>query len=44
MYDTAMFPYEPGGFRGAHNRMDSKNIPYVITPNQCRDGAIHSLL
>ena len=44
MYDTAMFPYEPGGFLGAHNMMDSKNIPYVITPNQCRDGVIHSLL
>lgn len=44
MYDTAMFPYEPGGFLGAHNMMDSKNIPYMITPNQCRDGVIHSLL
>lgn len=44
MYDTAMFPYEPGGFLGAHNMMTSGNIPYVITPNQCRDGAIHSLL
>lgn len=44
MYDTAMFPYEPGGFIGARNMMDSKNLPYVITPNQCRDGAIHSLL
>ena len=44
MYDTAMFPYEPAGFLGAHNMMDSKNIPYVITPNQCRDGVIHSLL
>ena len=44
MYDTAVFPYEPAGFLGAHNMMDSKNIPYVITPNQCRDGVIHSLL
>lgn len=44
MYDTSMFPYEPGGFLGSHNMMDSMNIPYVITPNQCRDGAIHSLL
>lgn len=44
MYDTSMFPYEPGGFLGSHNMMDSKNIPYVITPNQCRDGVIHSLL
>ncbi len=44
MYDTAMFPYEPAGLLGSHNMMDSKNIPYVITPNQCRDGVIHSLL
>lgn len=44
MYDTAVFPYEPGGFMGAHNMMDSRNVPYVITPNQCRDGVIHSLL
>jgi hypothetical protein len=44
MYDTAMFPYEPGGYLGSHNMMDSKNVPYVITPNQCRDGVIHSLL
>lgn len=44
MYDTAMFPYEPGGFLGGHNMMDSKNIPYGITPNQGRDGVIHSLL
>lgn len=44
MYDSSMFPYEPAGFLGSHNMMDSKNIPYVITPNQGRDGAIHSLL
>lgn len=44
MYDTAMFPSEPAGILGARNMRDSKNIPYVITPNQCRDGAIHSLL
>ena len=44
MYDSAMFPYEPGGYLGSHNMMDSKNIPYVITPNQGRDGSLHSLL
>lgn len=42
MYDTAMFPKEPGGFIGARNMMDAKNLPYVITPNQCLNGAIHS--
>lgn len=44
MYDTAMFPLEPGGFLGSHNMMDTGNLPYGITPNQCRDGVIHSLL
>lgn len=44
MYDTVMFPQEPGGIIGGHNMMDSKNVPYVISANQCLDGAIHSLL
>ena len=44
MYDTALFPYEPGGFAGARSMMSTGNLPYLITPNQCRDGVIHSLL
>ena len=44
MYDTALFPYEPAGYVGARQMMDVKNMPIYITPNQCRDGAIHSLL
>ena len=44
MYDTSMFPFEPGGFLGSRNMMNSQNVPYVISPNQCKDGAIHSLL
>lgn len=44
MYDTSVFPNQPGGFNGSRLMMDSKNMPVVITPNQCRDGAIHSLL
>ncbi len=44
MYDTVMFPQEPGGIIGGHNMMDSQNVPYVISANQCLDGAIHSLL
>lgn len=44
MYDTSMFPYEPGGFIGSRQMMNSSNLPYVISPNQCKDGAIHSLL
>ncbi|MEG0249328.1 MAG: glycine/sarcosine/betaine reductase component B subunit [Peptostreptococcus sp.] len=44
MYDTSMFPFEPGGFIGSRKMMNSSNLPYVISPNQCKDGAIHSLL
>ena len=44
MYDTAMFPFEPGGFLGSRDMKASKNLPYIITPLQCVDGAIHSLL
>ena len=44
MYDTVMFPYEPGGFLGSRDMKESKNLPYVITPLECMDGVIHSLL
>lgn len=44
MYDTSVFPTEPCGYRGSRLMMHAKNMPVVITPNQCRDGAIHSLL
>ena len=44
MYDTALFPTQPAGFLGSHNMMDSRNLPYALFPNQCRDGAIHSLI
>lgn len=44
MYDTAVFPDQPGGYIGARNLIDMRNIPVVITPNQCLDGAIHSLI
>ncbi|MGX7112819.1 glycine/sarcosine/betaine reductase component B subunit [Gemella cuniculi] len=44
MYDTMVFPKQPGGIIGAYNLRNCQNIPYVISPNQCRDGVIHSLL
>ena len=44
MYDTMMFPYQPGGIIGAYNLRECNNLPILITPNQCRDGIIHSLL
>ncbi len=44
MYDTSLFPDQPGGYTGSRLIRDSRNLPVFITPNQCRDGAIHSLL
>jgi hypothetical protein len=44
MYDTAVFPNQPGGYLGARNLIDMGNAPFVITPNQCLDGVIHSLI
>lgn len=44
MYDTSLFPREPGGYIGSRQMRDIQNMPVFITPNQCRDGAIHSLL
>lgn len=44
MYDTLIFPHQPCGVLGAYNLRECKNLPIVITPNQLRDGVIHSLL
>ena len=44
MYETALFPREPAGLMGARYLMDTQNTPFAITPDQCLDGAIHSLL
>lgn len=44
MYDSSLFPNEPGGYLGSRQMMSIGNMPVFITPNQCRDGAIHSLL
>lgn len=44
MYDTALFPDEPGGIVGAKQMRLTGNLPYLLTANEVRDGAIHSLL
>lgn len=44
MYDSSLFPFEPGGYIGSRQMMSIRNMPVYITPNQCRDGAIHSLI
>jgi hypothetical protein len=44
MYDTALFPSEPSGFIGSRSIMDlSNNVQVVVTPNEYRDGVVHSL-
>ena len=44
MYDSAVFPDEPAGFIGARMLRDCNNIPFFVTPNQIRDGVLHTLL
>jgi hypothetical protein len=44
MYDTMLFPKEPCGYLGALSIMDlSNNKQIVMTPNEYRDGMVHSL-
>jgi hypothetical protein len=44
LYDTGLFPSEPGGYLGCRSIMDiSNNMQIVLTPNEYRDGMIHSL-
>jgi hypothetical protein len=44
LYDTLLFPSEPGGYTGGKSIMDrSNNVQIVLTPNEYRDGAVRSL-
>jgi hypothetical protein len=44
LYDTLLFPNEPAGYAGGKSIMDrSNNVQVFITPNEYRDGAVHSL-
>ncbi|MDR2893163.1 MAG: proline reductase [Deltaproteobacteria bacterium] len=44
LYDTSLFPNEPAGYIGSKSVMDrSNNVQVVITPNEYRDGVVHSL-
>ncbi|MCL2520444.1 MAG: hypothetical protein FWE37_05525 [Spirochaetaceae bacterium] len=44
LYDTLLFPSEPAGYVGGKSIMDrSNNVQVVISPNEYRDGAVHSL-
>ncbi|MDR1242429.1 MAG: glycine/sarcosine/betaine reductase component B subunit [Deltaproteobacteria bacterium] len=44
LYDTALFPDEPGGYIGSKSIMDScNNVQVVLSANEHRDGVIRSL-
>ncbi len=43
MYDTFVKPDEPAGIIGGENMRLRKNSPVFLTPNEARDGGIHSL-
>ena len=43
MYDTFVKPDQPAGLIGGENMRLRKNSPVFLTPNEARDGAIHSL-
>lgn len=43
MYDTGMFPREPGGFIGCKSIIDMGNMPVILTPNEYRDGALRAM-
>ncbi|SFH83391.1 Glycine/sarcosine/betaine reductase component B subunits [Tindallia magadiensis] len=42
MYDTAVFPDQPGGCRGAKNMMSLMNMPIWMTPLIYLDGNVHN--
>jgi D-proline reductase (dithiol)-stabilizing protein PrdD len=43
MYDTGVFPNQPGGYAGCRSIMDLGNMQVVLTANEYRDGAVCSL-
>lgn len=43
MYDTYLFPKEPGGAVGGMSIIDLGCMPQLLTPNEYRDGAIRSM-
>ena len=43
MYNTGLFPKEPGGYIGCRSIMDLENMQVAISPNEYRDGVVRSL-
>lgn len=44
MYDTLVFPQEPGGFAGGISIIDMNNMPVLLTANEFRDGALRAMV
>lgn len=43
MHDNILLPAEPAGVQGGKSIIDLGNIPIMLTPNEIKDGGIHSL-
>ena len=43
MYDTSLFAKEPSGTENGRSIIDMGNMPVIVTPNEYRDGIIHSM-
>lgn len=43
MHDNILLPAEPAGVQGGKSIIDLGNIPVMLTPNEVKDGGIHSL-
>lgn len=43
MFDTRFLPKEPSGFAGSKSIIDYNHMPVVLTPNEFRDGALHTM-
>ncbi len=43
MLDTWIFPNQPSGVEGGKSLIDYGSMPVMLTPNEFRDGAIHSM-
>lgn len=43
MHDNILLPTEPAGIQGGRSIIDLGNVPVMMTPNEVKDGGIHSL-
>lgn len=43
MHEKLLLPAQPGGVRAARSVVDMGNVPVMLSPNEIKDGAIHSV-